>query len=345
MNTNIQTPLYNSLLGGAVGDAYGLPFEGLRPKRINSRIAKRFNSGNAYRLIPIIKGGMVSDDTEHAVMTVQAFIASGGDVHKFKTALQWRLVAWLATLPCGVGMATGRSIFKMAFGLMLSPIFKVKDTGVFSAGNGGAMRSSVLGVLCADLEDLKQFVKTSTTLTHTDPKAYQGSLCVALLAWVQTYHFDWTTDEILAFLKTHLDDELFELIDRYTPDAKGVTGYMYHTVPMVVQAFLKFRDKPVAGLNFLIQQGGDTDSTCAIFGGVVGVRYGQAMFEQIAGVWCEPKVRPSWLNQLSHQAEQVYQTNQAQTPMRLFGIWTYPRNLVFLLIVLLHGFGRLLPPY
>lgn len=341
MNFTIQTPLYNSLLGGAVGDAYGLPFEGLRPKRI----AKRFDTDNAYHLIPIIKGGMVSDDTEHAVMTVQAFIASGGDVDKFKTALQWRLVAWLATLPCGVGLATGRSIFKMAFSLMLSPIFRVKNTGVFSAGNGGAMRSSVLGVLCADLDTLKPFVKTSTTLTHTDPKAYQGALCVALLAWVQTYHFDWTTDEILAFLKTHLDDELFELIDRYAPDAKGVTGYMYHTVPMVVQAFLRFRNEPVAGLNFLIKQGGDTDSTCAIFAGIVGVRYGQVMFGQIAGVWCEPKIRPNWLNQLSHQAEQVYQNHQAQTPMRLFGIWTYPRNLAFLMIVLLHGFGRLLPPY
>lgn len=326
--------LYGSLMGGAIGDSYGLPFEGLPPKRT----AKVFNFDNKYHLIPIINGAMVSDDTEHAVMTVQAYIASGGDIDGFRKALKWRLVLWLFGLPAGVGLATGRSIFKMMMGL--------KNTGVYSAGNGGAMRSAVLGVLCDELDELKKFVYQSTILTHSDPKAYQGSLVIALLAWIECRHSEWTTTHALNFLKSHINDTtLLELIDTHTVHKKGITGYIYDTIPAVVQAWIAFRSEPLVGLNHLVRQGGDSDSTCAIFGGIVGVRFGSIMQDSVAGVWCEPRLRPVWLSRLAHQAAEVFEQKTAQKPLALFGIWTYPRNLIFLMIVLLHGFRRLLPPY
>lgn len=334
MKTNIFKALYGSLLGGAVGDAYGLPFEGMRPQRI----AKIFSPEQRYHLIPLIHGGMVSDDTEHAIMTVQAYIASAGDVQKFRQALKWRMVAWLWTLPAGVGMATGRSIFKMMLGF--------SNTGVYSAGNGGAMRSAVLGILCTDVEQLKQFVHISTTLTHTDPKAYQGALLVALLAWIECYHQDWTIEQVFDFLNQHIDDkQLIDLIIHYQTNQNGITGYMYHTVPAVANTWINYRHQPIAGFHHLIQQGGDTDSTCAIFGGIVGVRYGEQIYDEIQGKYCEPKITTTWLKQLSQQAYDVYQHNISQKPLYLFGILTYPRNIIFLMIVLLHGFRRLLPPY
>lgn len=64
----------------------------------------------------------------------------------------------------------------------------------------------------------------------------------------------------------------------------------------------------------------------------------------MTGIWGEPKIRPKWLWQLSKQA--VFTEHQStQKPLNLFGIFTYPRNLLFLIIVLTHGFRRLLPPY
>lgn len=68
----MNNQLKNCLLGGAVGDALGLPFEGLSAQRAN----KLFKNKRAYHLIPLVNFGMVSDDTEHAIMTVQAWIAS-----------------------------------------------------------------------------------------------------------------------------------------------------------------------------------------------------------------------------------------------------------------------------
>lgn len=335
-NTHIQYSLYGSLLGGAVGDAYGLTYEGIKPKRL----AKLFRQDNHYHLIPLIHGGMVSDDTEHAVMTVQAFISSGGDVETFKKSLKWRLVLWLLALPAGIGMATGRAIFKIMLGF--------STTGVYSAGNGVAMRASVLGVLCADLDELKAFIHASSVITHTDPKAEQGALAVALLAWIECYHPDWAVVQSREFLVKQLaehlgDNELLTLIDTYQPNEKGVLGYIYDTVPAVIQTWLHYRDNPVQGLNHLIALGGDTDTTGAIFGGIVGVRYGEQMFEQVSGTWCEPILTPKYFEKLSHQVKQESSSqNFAQ-------IWQYPvtllRNLLFLAIVLVHGFRRILPPY
>ncbi len=334
-NPNINQ-LYGSLLGTVIGDAYGLPFEGLSP----SRLKRLFPQDGAYHLIPVINGGMVSDDSEHAIMTVQAYIASGGDVSRFGSALRWRLMAWLLTLPAGVGLATGRSIFKMMLGF--------RQSGVYSAGNGGAMRSAALGVLCDDLNQLKTFVHTSTKLTHTDPKAVQGSLAVALLAWAETRRPTWSSEQILRFVAEQLEDKalIALLFDDTTqqnpPPAQGVTGYMYDTVPAVVWAWRQYRHEPLRGLNWLIGRGGDTDTTCAIFGGIVGVRHGVALFDVMQGAWCEPVIRPKLLQTL---AKQAWQTNVPNRPARLFSFWTYPRNVVFLIIVLLHGFRRLLPPY
>ncbi len=65
-NSTSSSLLYNCLLGGAVGDALGLPFEGLSAKRTQ----KFFSNHQTYNLIPFIHFGMVSDDTEHAIMTV-----------------------------------------------------------------------------------------------------------------------------------------------------------------------------------------------------------------------------------------------------------------------------------
>lgn len=254
--------LYGSLIGTVMGDMFGLPYEGLSPRR-----AKRFfDNQRRLALIPWLNGGMVSDDSDHAIMTVQAFIASGGDPKRFGISLSRRLRLWLLQLPAGIGMATGRSIFKMYLGAGM-----FGRTGVFSAGNGSAMRASVLGVLCDDLEQLKQLNHISTTLTHTDPKAEQGSYLVALLAWVETRHGDWDDDKVWAWLCQEFDDKFLDLLKTYTPCPKrGITGYMYDTAPAVFWAWRTYRHAPTDGMAWLICQGGDTDTTCAIFGALSG---------------------------------------------------------------------------
>src|SRR5206468_312367 len=83
---------------------------------------------------------------------------------------------WLLGLPAGVGKATARAIIKLWCG------FSPKNSGVFSAGNGPAMRSAVLGAAVDDLKLLRSLVSATTRITHTDPKAEWGAWAVALAA-------------------------------------------------------------------------------------------------------------------------------------------------------------------
>ena len=73
-------------------------------------------------------------------------------------------------------MATARACLKLWLG------FPPKRSGVYSAGNGPAMRSALLGAyFYDDRAHIERFVTASTTLTHTDPRALTGALAVGVL--------------------------------------------------------------------------------------------------------------------------------------------------------------------
>ena len=149
-----------------VGDAIGLPTEGLSP----ARRKRLFGELTDHRLF---RGrGMVSDDTAHAIMTAQALVASGGDPERFGRELAGRLRLWFLSLPPGMGLATVRACLKLLIG------FPHTQSGVFSAGNGPAMRAPIIGVFCADDASdhrLRALIRVSTRITHTDPKAHWKS--------------------------------------------------------------------------------------------------------------------------------------------------------------------------
>lgn len=165
---------------------------------------------------------------------------------------------------------------------------------------------------------------------------------MALLAWIETHHSNWSDKEIWAFLSCHIDQTLWTLLDAHTPSERGITGYMYDTVPAVFWAWRTYRHTPTEGMAWLICQGGDTDTTCAIFGGITGINHHTSL-SIIKGYWCEPVICPKFLLQLSKQAQYVKHTQTPQRPHAFGGVRTLFRNVVFLGVVLLHGFWRLLP--
>ncbi len=125
------------ILGTAVGDAIGLPAEGLTP----SRARKLFPGRWRHRLV--IHRGLVSDDTEHTLFVAQSLLAHPQSKELFARRLAWCLRLWFLTLPAGIGLATLRAIIRLWLGF--SPL----TSGVYSAGNGPAMRSAPLGAFFA----------------------------------------------------------------------------------------------------------------------------------------------------------------------------------------------------
>jgi ADP-ribosyl-[dinitrogen reductase] hydrolase len=344
------------LLGTAVGDALGLPYEGL-----SSRRARRLFGPSPLRHRFLFGRGMVSDDTEHTVFVGRALLEPDTDAAHFARILARELRWWLVGVPAGIGLATLRSTLKLWMGI--SPA----HSGVWSAGNGPAMRSALLGVcLGQDLDGLRARVRASTRLTHTDPRAERGALLVALAAHhAATTKVDSTAFLNLARSQLDVDDELKGLLARLeehltrraTPAEfaeslglrRGVTGYIYHTVPIALYCWLRFPDDFRQAVEAVILLGGDTDTTGAITGAIVGASVGARGLPAnwLSGIRDWPW-SIAWLRDLAERLARRYPgvgTPAPAAPPSLRWIARLPRNVLFAAVVLLHGFRRLLPPY
>lgn len=350
-----QDVLAGALLGTLVGDALGLPREGLSRER-----AARMFGGAPLRHRLVLGRGLGSDDTEHACMVAQALLARPEDAGAFARSLAWRLRGWLVSLPAGVGSATLRATARLWLG------FSPERSGVASAGNGPAMRAPVLGVCLAHQpERLESFVRASSVLTHRDALAEDGARVVALAAAQAARHAVAGTEVDAPALLRQLDESVSspELRDALRTagsslergdsvatlaDAlglsRGVTGYTLHTVPVALYAWLRHPGDFRAALEGVILLGGDTDSTGSIVGALAGAQVGPRGIpgEWLAGLVEWPRT-PAWLERLAGRlAEQFPSSGEPRRsgPQPLFWPGLLPRNLAFLLVVLVHGFRR-----
>lgn len=343
------------LVGTAVGDTLGLPAEGLT----RQRIARRWRGQWTHRLL--FGRGMISDDTEHTLFVAQALLDHPCDVERFRRSLAWKLRWWFLSLPAGIGFATLRAIVRLWLG------WPPHKSGVFSAGNGAAMRAGIIGAYFHDDSTRrKEFVAASTLLTHTDPKALIGSLAVATVAaWEmgQSNGDERRFDDLifeLAALSDGGEQEWCKLVDRirtflkrdealsqFTAELgleKGVGGYVYHTVPVAIYACLKHRGAFADGLTAALDLGGDTDTVGAIVGAMAGASVGAHGIPKswVRGIVDWPRT-PALLEKVGARLAQQRDADRPLGAIRYFWPAVILRNLLFLVVVLLHGFRRLVP--
>jgi ADP-ribosyl-[dinitrogen reductase] hydrolase len=335
--------ILGSLLGTAVGDAMGLPCEGMSRERVRAfgKIRHRFLFGR----------GMFSDDTEHTLMLAAALIDNRDDVQRFQSSFAWRLRWWLLGLPAGVGLSTAKAILYLWLG------FPPTRSGVRSAGNGAAMRSAIVGVFWAgDQAKRREFALAACRITHTDPRAEESALLVAEAAVLAAKGTE--TSEVLNRLRSLLTSDLmkeqFEVLEQTLTEnacvtefaarigcVHGVSGFAPHTVAVALFAWLRYRGQFEEAVRSVIECGGDTDTVAAITGGICGAEVREAGIPQawIDGI-CD------WPRSVTHlrQVSEALAGDATQAP-RVFWPFVLLRNLVFLAVVLLHGFRRLLPPY
>ena len=348
-----EAHIVGSILGTAIGDSIGLPYEGLSRRRAERLL------GPPDRHRFFLGRGMVSDDTEHTCIVAQSLIGSGGNPDAFERQLAWGFRLWVLGLPAGIGFATLRSVLKLWLGD--SP----GRSGVHSAGNGPAMRAAIIGAAVSDGEKLSRLVRSSTRITHTDPRAESGALAVALAAQMACQSEVVAGEAFLDRFSAHTDGpdgELAGLIadvvraaddGRSTAEfaaslglSKGVSGFVCHTVPVALHAWLTNQRDFRSAVRAVIQCGGDADSTGAIVGGIVGASVGR---EGIPEEWLERLIEwprsTAWMERLAAQLDSTMRSGVATRPIRLPVYGVVPRNLFFLIVVLLHGARRAFPPY
>jgi ADP-ribosyl-[dinitrogen reductase] hydrolase len=341
MNANEAT--FGSLLGTAVGDALGLPYEGMSRDRVRAFGDVR------HRLL--LGRGMFSDDTEHTLMLAAALKAHSNNTSAFQRTFAWKLRWWLLGLPAGVGLSTAQAILRLWVG------FPARQSGVRSAGNGAAMRSAVLGVFFADDEvRRREFALAACRITHIDPRAEESALLVAEAAAMAAK--STSTDGVLSSLNALITSaemkSRFEAMRRGLAAESsvmnfaveigcplGVSGFAPNTVAVALYSWLRHRGDFQMAVRSVIECGGDTDTVAAITGGICGAETGAKGIPQawIASI-CD------WPRSVNHIREIAAALSDASKPIPgVFWPFVLLRNVFFLVVVLLHGFRRLLPPY
>lgn len=331
----LRDRILGSLLGTAVGDALGLPYEGLSPARVARRLARR--GGLRHSLV--LGRGMLSDDTEHAWLTGHALVVAGGDPQLFRRELARRLRWWLLALPPAVGLATARGIVRLWLG------WSPAHSGVRSAGNGPLMRAPLLGIVAQDDVQLAELVAASTRMTHLDPRAEQAALVIARLARgaaPRDQVIDAIADPELrartqrALVAAHDHEELERLRTSLSFEL-GVTGFVNDTLPAVVFCWQRWPDDPAAAVEAAIRLGGDTDTVAALVGALAGATTGPAAFPER---WlADIRDWPLTLATLHHLADALAHGGPAP---RLRSFAAGPRNLLLLAVVLGHALSRAL---
>jgi len=349
MHISKEDTIIGCLVGCAIGDSIGLPYEGLSPHRIKHFMTMPLEHSFLGHF------GMVSDDTDHSIFVAQAVLCSDGDVNKFRTHLAWRLRFWLLCFPAGIGLSTLKSIFRLWMGFS-------KTSGVYSAGNGPSMRSAIIGaIFCNDSLKRKSYVEASTLLTHTDPRALIGALAIAEIT-ARLVNKEWQvkpTIEELTSLLSNLSSNIewqttvtfignacssktpILIANQFFGGKYGVSGYTLHAIPFAIIVWYcnygRFRNT----IENIVEAGGDVDTVCAIAGALTGATVG---YHGIPLSWREDLI--DWPHSISYIVGLAKKCSDTTVHVSThFSPWLFPRGVFFAVIVLLHGLRRLLPPY
>jgi len=156
-----------TLLGVAIGDTLGKPFEGMLREQIQSKVKnfqefvmKNKKLFNTY-----------TDDTQLTIHTARALIeGSGFNIDDFVRAY----VNWLDDPPIGPGYGCLTAIKKLKYGISW------KEAASNSGGNGTAMRVSPIGLFYSnEPEELKRTAYQSSLITHSHPAATASAIVIA----------------------------------------------------------------------------------------------------------------------------------------------------------------------
>lgn len=272
----------NVLLGTAIGDALGVPFE---TKLVNYEPlmewdGKTYLGSVHHKLSP----GQYSDDTQMSLMVAESLVEN----HGFNPDdLAKRYVDWMVSGRArGWGKTTLLAIQNLLSGKHWS------ESGVAgSEGNGTAMRAAPFGVYFRnDIRSLVEIVKIDSAITHASPEAEAGAIAIAVAS---AYAVNNDTTDILEKIWKHLPDSkvkntiysLSSLINSpYIQPAQalsilGTKANVKETVPSALYCFIKYNNYHEAVVA-AIKAGGDTDTTAAIVGGLFGAKLGMKAIDK-----------------------------------------------------------------
>ncbi len=286
----MQDYIRGTIVGGAIGDAFGMPCEGM-PKE---EIAKRYGQVTSYqdseyaKYTKGLKKGQYTDDTQLTLATLESLIEKNGvDIEdigkKFVELYRTKSLR-------GAGRTTQAALKKILCGA------SALESGIEKGyGCGAAMRISPIGLI-KDGKNKELLVADVARITHKNSLAVASSMAVAFSIGCLlggTNHVDtleqkkefldfvaqWSNyeppsneldfSEKIKEMAQFIEEDFSQLADRI-----GVSGLATESVVLAIFSFLK---EPRDFQKLLVQStncGGDTDSIAAIAGNLFGAYNG-----------------------------------------------------------------------
>jgi ADP-ribosyl-[dinitrogen reductase] hydrolase len=264
-----------SILGLAIGDALGAPFEFRRRTRVAFPLP-------AFELPWMgFPPGTWTDDTAMARNLWKSLIEHGGALD-LDDVLE-RHVAWLASGPPDVGIQTRLALQEAESGANepARAVFERRGPEV-SAGNGSVMYCTPLGVARAFRSDaLDDEAPALSRLTHWDGRCQSACLAVTatVAALVEGEAPDAAVVGGLACVADREGGEELEFLvgeaGKRRPIDGPDQGFALFTAGVGLQAVaeaLGFEE----GLRSVVGLGGDTDTNAAVAGALLGALHGRA---------------------------------------------------------------------
>ncbi len=267
-----------ALVGLAVGDALGMPAEGM----FRDDISRMFAGGIGFLPDPRrgLAPGQWTDDTKMMLCHLESILETGApdgaDVAR-------RFLDWLRSGDLrGIGRTTAQALERLARGA------DWRDSGVggrWAAGNGAAMRIAPVGLFFAFREgDIYDTVRDLSAITHDNEEAVAGAYVVAELvrrggSGASAERFDEFLDGAIERVGGTLTAANLRKARGFAADgtaprealpALGVGGYVVESVAAAVYACLALGADFDSMMRALLLAGGDTDTNAAMAGAIFG---------------------------------------------------------------------------
>lgn len=264
-----------SVLGLALGDALGAPFEGRRASAIPDPMSALERPRMGF------PPGSTTDDTAMARNLVRSLAARGGFDPEDLVA---RHLEWFRTGPPDVGSLTRRVLTRVDEGEdafeAARAVWEERGPEV-SAGNGSVMYCAPLGLAYANRPgELFELAPKLSALTHYDERCRTAVLAVTLVAAALVRGVA-PEPAVAAALQAVDDGEGGEELEYLVEAAGGARridgpdqGFCLFTAGVALQSLLRIGEYETE-VRRVVSLGGDTDTNAAVAGALQGALVGE----------------------------------------------------------------------